>query len=45
MEEKYYFGRHIVYGFKAELSVLPIGICICGTESSPDMISDLEMLR
>lgn len=43
--KKYFSGKHKLYGYKVELSVLPIGICIGCTKHYPGSVSDLEIFR
>lgn len=43
--KKYYSGKHKLYGYKTEVSVLPCGLAINCTNHSPGSVSDFEMLR
>ena len=45
MEEgkKFYSGKHKIYGYKVEVSVLPIGIAVDGTDHYPGSIADIDI--
>ena len=46
MESKPYYSRkHELYGYKTELSVLPIGLCIKSTKHYKGSMSDIEIFR
>ena len=42
--KKYYSGKHKLYGFKVEVSVLPTGIATQCTEHFPGSVSDIDII-
>ena len=43
--KRYFSGKHKLYGYKVEVSVLPTGLAIGCTEHYPGSVSDLEIFR
>ena len=41
--KKYYSGKHKLYGYKVEVSVLPIGIAVHCTDHYPGSIADIDI--
>lgn len=43
--KKYYSGKHKLYGYKVEVSVLPNGLALCCSKHYPGSVSDLEIFQ
>lgn len=43
--KKYFSGKHKLYGYKAEVSVLPNGLAIGSSRHFPGSVSDIEIMR
>lgn len=46
MESKVYLGgMHNRYGYKVEVSVLPLGFAVLGSKHYPDLVADVSIFR
>lgn len=43
--KRYYSGKHKLYGYKVEVSVMPNGLCISSSQHYPGSVSDFEIFQ